>query len=317
MEETKTQEFIQELKGELGKVIIEQEEVIDLLLIAILTKGHVLLEGVPGLGKTLLIKSIGKAMGLDFNRIQFTSDLMPSDITGTRIYNAKNQEFEFISGPVFTNLLLGDEINRTPPKTQAGLLEAMEEGKVTIDGKNYKIPQPFIFFATQNPVDYEGTYPLPEALLDRFSMKIHIEYPSIDGEKEMIKRHHEGFDKSLKIGDIEQIASLEDVVEAQNEAADVGVEECLLEYIIHLIRNTRQSPFIEVGSSPRGAIALLQGAKANALLEGRDFVIPEDIKKIAYPVLRHRILLKAEAYVEGIKTDNVVKEILSSVKVPR
>ncbi|WZL74353.1 MoxR family ATPase [Clostridiaceae bacterium 35-E11] len=317
MEEIKTKTFIRGIKSELRKVIVEQEAVIDFLLIAIFTKGHVLLEGVPGLGKTLLIKSLGKTMGMDFKRVQFTPDLMPTDITGARIYNTKEREFQFIKGPVFTNLLLGDEINRTPPKTQAGLLEAMEEGMVTIDGETHKLSEPFIVFATQNPVEYEGTYPLPEALLDRFLMKVYIDYPSIEGEVEVVKRYHGGFDKTLKTVDIHQIGSKEDLLDCQRETEKITVEDSLLTYIVQIIQKTRELPFVEIGSSPRGSIALLQASKANALLMERDFVIPEDIKKTAYAVLRHRILLKPEAYVEGIKTDDVIHEILSNVKVPR
>ncbi|QZY56416.1 AAA family ATPase [Crassaminicella profunda] len=317
MEEIKTKELIKGIKNELSKVIVEQEEVIDLILIALLTKGHVLLEGVPGLGKTLLIKSLAKTMGIGFNRVQFTPDLMPSDITGARIYNTKEREFEFIKGPIFTNLLLGDEINRTPPKTQAGLLETMEEGRVTIDGVEYKLEEPFMVFATQNPVEYEGTYPLPEALLDRFFMKIYIDYPSIQGEIEVIKRYHEGFDKTLENVAIKVIGSREELLECQREVAEISVEDSLIAYIAQIIHKTRELPFVEIGSSPRGAIALMQSSKANALLMGRDFVIPEDIKRIAYPVLRHRIILKPEAYVEGIKTDDVINQILSDVKVPR
>ncbi|MCC5908874.1 MAG: MoxR family ATPase [Clostridiaceae bacterium] len=287
------------------------------MLIAIFTKGHVLLEGAPGLGKTLLIKSLAKTLGVDFKRVQFTSDLMPSDITGARVYNMKEQKFEFIKGPVFTNFLLGDEINRTPPKTQAGLLEVMEEGRVTIDGKGYETLNPFMVFATQNPIEYEGTYPLPEALLDRFFMKIHIEYPSTAGEVEVIKRHHRGVDKNLVNLNIDTIATIEDIFSYQREVEEVTVEDSLIDYIINIIKATRDTSLIEIGSSPRGSIALLQAAKGNAVLMGRDFVIPEDIKKVVYPVLRHRMILKPEAYVEGIKEDDVIHEILSNIKVPR
>ncbi|MFZ5967808.1 MAG: AAA family ATPase [Bacillota bacterium] len=317
MGEIKAKEFIRGIKQELKKVIVEQEEVMEQILICILTKGHGLLEGVPGLGKTLLIKSLAKTMGIDFKRVQFTPDLMPSDITGARIYNTKEKEFEFIKGPVFTNLLLGDEINRTPPKTQAGLLEAMEEGRVTIDGESYKLSQPFITFATQNPIEYEGTYPLPEALLDRFLMKIYIAYPSIAGEAAVVKRYHEGFDKTLENVSIHQVGSKEELLSCQKEVETVIVEDSLIEYMVQIIYKTREFPFVEIGSSPRGSIALLLASKANALLKERDFVIPEDIKEMACPILRHRIILKPEAYVEGVKTDDVIHEILSNVKVPR
>lgn len=317
MEAIKTKELIRDIKNELSKVIVEQHEVIDLILISILTKGHVLLEGVPGLGKTLLIKSLAKTMGVDFNRVQFTSDLMPSDITGARIYNTKEREFEFIKGPIFTNLLLGDEINRTPPKTQAGLLEAMEERSVTIDGIEYRLEEPFMVFATQNPVEYEGTYPLPEALLDRFLMKIYIDYPSIEGEVALIKRYHEGFDKTLENAEINVVGNRDDLLACQSEVENITIEDSLIAYIVQIINRTRELSFVEIGSSPRGSIALLQASKANAVLMERDFVIPEDIKRVAYPILRHRIILKPEAYVEGIKTDDVINQILSDVKVPR
>lgn len=317
MEAVKTEEFIRGIKEEIAKVIIEQEEVIDLLLVSLFAEGHVLLEGVPGLGKTLLIKALAKTIGLDFKRVQFTPDLMPSDITGARIYNVKEREFEFIKGPIFTNLFLGDEINRTPPKTQAGLLEAMEEGIVTIDGEGYELSKPFTVFATQNPIEYEGTYPLPEALLDRFFMKVYIDYPSAEGERVLLKRYHEGFDKSLKHVDIRQVGTQEDLLSCQIQLSRIMVENSLIEYILNIVRDTRHSPYIETGSSPRGSIALLQAAKGNAVLMERDFVIPEDVKRMAYPVLRHRILLKPEAYVEGVQVEDVIREILSKIKVPR
>ncbi len=318
MEKIKSNEIIDNIKKELSKAIVEQEKVVELVLTALLCNGHVLLEGVPGLAKTLTIKALGKTMGLDFKRIQFTPDLMPSDVTGTNIYNVSKQEFEMIKGPVFTNLLLGDEINRTPPKTQSGLLEAMEEGAVTVEGKTEILQKPFIVFATQNPIEYEGTYPLPEALLDRFLFKIKVEYLSQNGEIEILKRYHQGF-KSVDLdkAGLEQICTREEVLELQKSVESIKVEEGLFEYIVKIISATRENGYIEMGSSPRGAIALLQASKAYALIQNRDFVIPEDIKYVAYPVLRHRIIVKAEYEMEGMTSESVIENILSSVKVPR
>lgn len=311
-------ELIMKLREEVKKVIVEQDEVIDQVMVAVLCNGHVLLEGVPGLAKTMTVKALAGAMGLDFNRIQFTPDLMPSDVTGTNIYDMNKREFQIVKGPVFTNLLLGDEINRTPPKTQAGLLEAMEEGTVTIEGKTQRLAKPFILFATQNPIEYEGTYPLPEALLDRFLMKIKVEYLSRDGEMEILKKYHGGF-KSIELENagLEKVCTGEEVIKLQKEVEGVKVQEDLFGYIIDIIKESREHEYVEIGSSPRGGIALLQASKAYAYLKGRDYVIPEDIKYISYGVLRHRITVKAEYEMEGVTSEEVIKSILSSVKVPR
>ncbi|WBW95975.1 AAA family ATPase [Oceanirhabdus sp. W0125-5] len=318
MEKIRHNEILDKIRGELSKAIVEQEKVVELVITALLCNGHVLLEGVPGLAKTLTIKALGKTMGLNFKRIQFTPDLMPSDVTGTNIYNVSKKEFEMVKGPVFTNLLLGDEINRTPPKTQSGLLEAMEEGAVTIEGKTEILQKPFIVFATQNPIEYEGTYPLPEALLDRFLFKIKVDYLSENGEVEILKRYHKGF-KSVDLdkAGIEEICTREEVLELQKSVESIKVEESLFEYIVKIVKATRESGYIEMGSSPRGAIALLQASKAYALIQNRDYVIPEDIKYVAYPVLRHRIIVKAEYEMEGMTSEAVIENILSSVKVPR
>jgi MoxR-like ATPase len=311
-------ESLKKINEELKKVIVEQEELIEQSIISLLSGGHVLLEGVPGLAKTLMVRALAKTLSLDFKRIQFTPDLMPADITGTRIFNLQTREFELKKGPVFTNFILADEINRTPPKTQAGLLEAMSENTVSIDGEMHQLPSPYMVFATQNPLEYEGTYPLPEALVDRFLMKIIIDYPSFSAEKEVLKRHHEGFSSiDLDKCDLQTVCSAEDILRAREQVEKVKIEETLLEYIVNIVLETRTNPTIEIGSSPRGSIALLQCSKACAYYNGRDYVIPEDIKKMTIPTLRHRVTLKPELELEGVKSDQVLKDILSKVKVPR
>ncbi|NLJ88362.1 MAG: MoxR family ATPase [Epulopiscium sp.] len=309
---------IDRIQKELKKVIIEQDELLEYSLIALIAGGHVLLEGVPGLAKTLMIRSLAKTLSVDFKRIQFTPDMMPADITGTKVFNMQTREFELKKGPIFTNFLLADEINRTPPKTQAGLLEAMAETSVSIDGDIMQLPNPYMVFATQNPLEYEGTYPLPEALIDRFLMKIVIKYPSLAGEKEIIKRHHEGFSSdALDKANLEAVCTKEDIIRCREEVLKVRVDESLMEYIVNIIAETRNNPVIDVGSSPRGGIALLNCSKACAAYFGRDFVIPEDIKNMVVPTLRHRIILKAEVELEGITSDQVLMNILSKIKVPR
>jgi MoxR-like ATPase len=311
-------ESLKKINEELKKVIVEQEELIEQSIISLLSGGHVLLEGVPGLAKTLMVRALAKTLSLDFKRIQFTPDLMPADITGTRIFNLQTREFELKKGPVFTNFILADEINRTPPKTQAGLLEAMSENTVSIDGEMHQLASPYMVFATQNPLEYEGTYPLPEALVDRFLMKIIIDYPSFSAEKEVLKRHHEGFSSiDLDKCDLQTVCSAEDILGAREQVEKVKIEETLLEYIVNIVLETRTNPTIEIGSSPRGSIALLQCSKACAYYNGRDYVIPEDIKKMTIPTLRHRVTLKPELELEGVKSDQVLKDILLKVKVPR
>ncbi|WP_084478140.1 AAA family ATPase [Fervidicella metallireducens] len=309
---------MENLKRELKKVIVEQDELIEYSLISLLSGGHVLIEGVPGLAKTLMIKTLSKALDLDFKRIQFTPDLMPADVTGIKVFNMQTREFELKKGPVFTNFLLADEINRTPPKTQAGLLEAMAENTVSIDGELLELPSPYMVFATQNPLEYEGTYPLPEALVDRFLMKILIDYPSKNAETEIIKRYNSGFSSiDLDKCDIKVVCTANDILSLRESVQNVKVEEALMEYMVSIVSETRNNPLIDIGSSPRGTIALLQCSKACAAYEGRDFVIPEDIKKMAIPTLRHRIILKPELELEGVKADEVLKDILSKLKVPR
>lgn len=309
---------MEKVNEELRKVIVEQDEMIEQCIISLISGGHVLIEGVPGLAKTLMIKALSRTLSLDFKRIQFTPDLMPADVTGTKIFNMQTREFELTKGPVFTNFLLADEINRTPPKTQAGLLEAMAEKTVSIDGEMIQLPNPYMVFATQNPLEYEGTYPLPEALVDRFLIKIVIDYPSMQAEKEVLKRHNNGFSSiDLDKAGVRALFSAEDILKAREEVQGVQIEDALMDYIVNIIAETRNNPTIDIGSSPRGSIALLQCAKGAAAYSGRDYVIPEDIKKMAIPVLRHRIILKPELELEGVKADQVLQDILSKVKVPR
>lgn len=309
---------MEKVNEELRKVIVEQDEMIEQCIISLISGGHVLIEGVPGLAKTLMIKALSRTLSLDFKRIQFTPDLMPADVTGTKIFNMQTREFELTKGPVFTNFLLADEINRTPPKTQAGLLEAMAEKTVSIDGEMIELPNPYMVFATQNPLEYEGTYPLPEALVDRFLIKIVIDYPSMQAEKEVLKRHNNGFSSiDLDKAGVRALFSAEDILKAREEVQRVQIEDALMDYIVNIIAETRNNPTIDIGSSPRGSIALLQCAKGAAAYSGRDYVIPEDIKKMAIPVLRHRIILKPELELEGVKADQVLQDILSKVKVPR
>lgn len=313
-----TKDIVDKISKEIKKVIVEQDELFNFSLTALLCGGHVLLEGVPGLAKTLMVRGVSRSIDVDFKKIQFTPDLMPADVTGTKIFDMQSREFELKKGPVFTNLLLADEINRTPPKTQAGLLEAMEEQTVTIDGEIIKLPNPYMVFATQNPIEYEGTYPLPEALLDRFLMKLIVDYPSPSAEKEVLKKYNQGFTSvDLDSAGVTAVCSAEDILKCRNEIKNTEIDEELMGYIICIISETRNHPFIEIGSSPRGSIALLQASKAYAVINGRDFVIPEDIKSVAIPCLRHRIILKPEIQIEGTTEDEVLESILAGVKVPR
>ena len=312
------QKISAEITKELKKVIIEQDELLEQSLVVLFSGGHVLLEGVPGLAKTLFVKTLAEIMSVNFKRIQITPDLMPSDITGTKIFNMQSTEFELKKGPVFTNLLLADEINRTPPKTQAGLLEAMGENTVTIDGDSIVLPKPYMIFATQNPLEYEGTYPLPEALVDRFLMKVLIDYPTQTCEKEIIKRYNSGeFGFDVLNYNLEKVCTAEDLERCRKEVQRVKVDDDLMTYIVSIVSETRTSAMIDIGSSPRGTISLLLCSKAYAALHGRDYIIPEDIKKMALPALRHRITLKPELEIEGAKPDDILSEILAKIKVPR
>ncbi len=310
------QEAVNGIRTELGKVIVGQTDMIDLLITALLANGHVLLEGVPGVAKTLTAKLLAKSMKIDFSRIQFTPDLMPSDILGTSVFNQKNAEFEFKKGPVFANMILIDEINRAPAKTQAALFEVMEERQITIDGDQYVLDKPFIVLATQNPVEQEGTYRLPEAQLDRFLFKVEIDYPVLEEEVTILKREHE-LNGTKKMDKITAFLDPKSIEGFRETVSQVIVEEHLLQYIAEMIVNTRSNPFLYLGASPRASIAILKASKAYAAINGRDFVTPEDIKKVAIPVLQHRIIITPEREMEGVSAKQVIEQIIQAVEVPR
>jgi MoxR-like ATPase len=306
------------VRAEVAKAVVGQDAVVSGLVVALLADGHVLLEGVPGVAKTLLVRSLAAALSLDTKRVQFTPDLMPGDVTGSLIYDSRSAEFEFRQGPVFTNLLLADEINRTPPKTQAALLEAMEERQVSVDGTPRPLPDPFMVIATQNPVEYEGTYPLPEAQLDRFLVKLNVPLPSRDDEFGMLQRHAAGFDpRNLGAAGLSAVAGPADLAAGRAAARAVTIAPEVLSYIVDLCRATRSSPSVSLGASPRGATALLRTARAWAWLSGRAVVTPDDVKALARPTLRHRLALRPEAELEGATTDAVLEGVLATVPVPR
>lgn len=306
------------IQNEMAKAVVGQTEVINMVTVALIARGHVLMEGVPGIAKTLMVKALAQTLDCDFKRIQFTPDLMPSDITGTNVFNMKDSSFELRRGPIFTDLLLADEVNRTPPKTQAALLEAMEERQATIDDQTYELPPMFMVFATQNPIEYEGTYPLPEAQLDRFMLKISIDYPSQSEENEILARYHHGFDAhALEDADIGKVANYDVIRQCREATKGVIVDESIISYISEITRQTRSIPHFLLGGSPRASIALLLCSKALAAVRGREYVTPDDVKVMAQPVLRHRVILKAESEIEGITVDDVLQSILDSVEVPR
>ena len=306
------------VRDEVAKVVVGQDGTLSGLVSALLVRGHVLLEGVPGVAKTLLVKTVAAALDLEFRRVQFTPDLMPSDVTGQVIFDAKAGSFHFREGPVFTNFLLADEINRTPPKTQASLLEAMEERQVSVEGEARPLPEPFVVIATQNPVEYEGTYPLPEAQLDRFLFKLEVGYPTADQELAVLTRHDEGLDPhDLAAAGVTAVANAGDLAAGRAEVAAIRVEEPVRRYIVELARATRGSPSLGLGVSPRGATMLLHASKAWAWLAGRDFVTPDEVKAVAKPTLRHRVQLRPEVELEGVTADGVLDGILASVPVPR
>jgi len=309
---------IENLKKEVSKAIVGQDAVIEQVIVTILTEGHALLEGVPGTAKTLLVKVLARAIGAHFGRIQFTPDLMPADVTGTNIFNMATSSFSLRHGPIFTDLLLADEINRTPPKTQAALLEAMEERQVTIDGEVHKLSPMFTVLATQNPIEYEGTYPLPEAQLDRFMMKILVDYPSEEEEHRVIANWNAGFNaRRLEDLNIMPISDPAAILESRARVRQVTVEEGIQKYIVSIIRATRKAINISWGASPRAAVALLMASKAFAAIRGRDFVTPDDVKDVAKPVLRHRIVLRSEAEIEGTTSDQALEEVIAGIEVPR
>jgi len=307
---------IEAIKTELAKVIIGQSKFVDLLLTAILANGHVLIEGVPGVAKTLTAKLLAKSIDADFSRIQFTPDLMPSDITGTSIFNTKINDFEFKKGPVFSNLVLIDEINRSPAKTQAALFEIMEERQITFDGEVYHPGNPFIVLATQNPIEHEGTYRLPEAQLDRFLFKIDVDYPSLEEEEKILLTHHKLEEKDIT-SDVNKVLTKEKLIEYQSLARKVVVHDNLLKYIAKLINSTRNNSSIFLGASPRASVNVLNAAKAMAVINARDFITPEDIKEVIFPVLSHRIILTPEKEMEGFSVKDAIKQIVSAVEIPR
>ncbi len=304
------------IRHEMNKVIIGQYKMLDLLLIGLLCDGHVLIEGVPGVAKTLTARLMAKIIDVDFSRMQFTPDLMPSDVIGTSVFNTKEGDFNFKAGPIFSNIVLIDEINRAPAKTQAALFEVMEERQVTVDGTTYEMRFPFIIIATQNPIEQEGTYRLPEAQLDRFIFKIDVQYPSLQEEIGILNSQH-GKSQAALLETVQKVLSPIDLKEYRNTIHNVIVEPKLIEFIAKIVNETRNNPALYLGASPRASLALLRSAKANAAIKGRDFVTPEDIKEMAMPVLRHRIILTPEKEMEGTTTDELIENILKNIEVPR
>ncbi|NJE26334.1 MoxR family ATPase [Thermococcus sp. MV5] len=304
-----------EILNEVGKAIVGKREVLKLMLATILADGHILIEDLPGLAKTLMAKSFATALGVKFRRVQFTPDLLPSDILGVSVFNQKTLEFEFKEGPIFTNILLADEVNRAPPKTQSALLEAMQERQVTIEGKTRYLKRPFVVIATQNPIEQEGTYPLPEAQLDRFLVRLRVGYPTKEEEVEILKRR---IGRKKEEVDINQVSSSEEVIKMQKAIEEVYVSDAVLDYITEIVRATRENKKeIEVGASPRGSLALLRLSRAYAALDGRDYVIPDDVKRVAIPALSHRLILKRELWYTRVSQEMVVERMLEKIPVPK
>jgi len=313
---TALNEQMQRLKDQISKVIVGQDEMIELLMTAILADGHVLIEGVPGVAKTLTAKLLSRVIEVGFSRIQFTPDLMPSDVLGTSVYNLKTSEFEFKAGPIFSNIILIDEINRAPAKTQAALFEVMEERQVTIDGTTHKMKLPYLVVATQNPIEQEGTYRLPEAQLDRFLFKIVVKYPAFEQEIDILTRHHQRHGAQA-VAEVDPVLNADQLSAFRTLAQQVHVEANLIKYIAQLTTETRSNALLFLGASPRASLSILASAKAYALIHGRDFVSPEDIKTVAYPVLRHRVILSPEKEMEGVTADEIIRQIIDKIEVPR
>ncbi|SIR02591.1 AAA family ATPase [Maribacter ulvicola] len=313
---TKLQESVVKIKSELGKVIIGQQEMIELLIVSILANGHSLIEGVPGVAKTVTAKLLAKTMNVDFSRIQFTPDLMPSDILGTSIFNVKTSEFEFKKGPIFSNIILIDEINRAPAKTQAALFEAMAERQITIDGNEFEMQPPFLVFATQNPVEQEGTYRLPEAQLDRFLFKINVHYPTLEEEIQILENKHQQKNTNVEAL-INSVLSADQIAAYQLVIKDIIVEDNLLKYIAAIVNNTRTNANLYLGASPRASIAILDASKAVAAINGRDFITPDDIKKVVGPILGHRIILTPEREMEGYTSEKMINDLIQTIEIPR
>jgi MoxR-like ATPase len=313
---TELTQKVEKIKAELALYLVGQHQLVDYLLMSLLADGHVLIEGVPGVAKTLTAKLLAKSIHANFKRIQFTPDLMPSDITGTSIYNSKTNEFEFKAGPLFTNIVLADEINRAPAKTQAALFEAMEERQITVDGKTYLLESPFMVLATQNPIEQEGTYRLPEAQLDRFLFKLVVNYPSLEEETTILQLAHTNINQT-DLSKVQAILNKEEIKTLRKTVSSILVEEHLFKYIAQIVGSTRHNPSLYLGASPRASIAILNAAKACACLRGRDFVSPDDIKHVCAPVLRHRVVLTPEKEMEGITCDTVIQQLVDKIEIPR
>ena len=312
------QQIFSSIQNEVSRILVGQHDLVEQVLVALLARGHVLLEGVPGVGKTLLVRALSGVVGAQFKRIQFTPDLMPTDVTGGNVFDAQRSQFTFVPGPIFTQLLLGDEINRAPAKTQSALLEAMQDATVTADGVSRRLPQPFLVIATQNPVESQGTYPLPEAQLDRFLLKLLVTHPSPDVEKRILQQFVEGFDPTaLATAQLQQVCTAENLIEMQNFVRTVRVDDAILDYVTDIVGRTRAHPSIYLGASPRGSLGLVAVARAHAGSQGRDFVIPDDIKAYAAPVLRHRVILQPDAELSNIGADDCIDSILKEAKVPK
>lgn len=307
---------VMHIKQEIGKVVVGQEKIVDLLLAGIFTGGHILLEGVPGIAKTLTAKLVAKAISVNFSRIQFTPDLMPTDVTGTTVFNMKTSEFTFSKGPIFANLILIDEINRAPAKTQSSLFEVMEERQITMDGTTFIMEYPFLVLATQNPIEQEGTYRLPEAQLDRFLFRLKLGYPSLDQEVEILKRFRNDLNSRI-LESVQPVITKDDLKECQDLVEKIHIKDEILLYIAQLVDSTRNNGDLVLGASPRASLAIMRASKAIAAMNGRDFVTPDDVQYVAHPVLNHRIMLTAEREMEGVETEDVIKEITERLEIPR